>query len=106
MKLEQLQEAKYYRTPSREQIYDILIDTMHNSEGDVQVLDAEINPRLQSVYADVRIWAYTKQEAEQAIEKFLKKHNLPRVGHGDLNEVHRGDWRAVIVFGNWDDSIS
>lgn len=97
---EQLQEAKYYRIPSLDEVYAKFVKAMHPSSGDVQVLDVEIHQRRQAVYADVRAWVYSKQEAIQAIKKFLKKHNLPQdVEYRDLNNVHRGDWRAVIVFG-------
>ena len=102
MKLKQLQEAKYHGAPSPNEIYDKFQQTINTSLGDVQVLDVEIDRDRQSVYADVRAWVHSKKEAIQAIEKFMTQHNIPYDKIEELNNVHDGDWRAIIVFGRWD----
>lgn len=96
MKLQQLQEARYHGAPTVEEVHAKLTKLIYPSTGDVQVLEVE-ERNGKSVYAEIRIWVYDKNDVVRAIKKFMDKHNIPGE-YGNIENVHRYDWRANIMW--------
>jgi len=104
MKLQQIQEASYYKKKSPKEVYDRLIALRDASPhyadtGDVQIL--EVSHDNDSVYADTRVWTYTEDDVYKEIDKIMKKYDIPYTNVVDVNNLAGHDWRAVIVCGDW-----
>ncbi len=97
MKFQDIQEARYHKTPTRDDIYDKYRHLESNSLGDVQVLD--VDKTIDGwIFVELRIWSDERQlKVIEKVKQFLKQHNLPYDDIDQFANLNPGDWRATIV---------
>ena len=101
MRLYQLQEARYHGLRTKEEVYDMYQELEQEVQsGEVQVLDVENYGDI--VLASLRVWTHdvVERQVRDTIKEFLDKHNLPYSHIAEIAQLHKGDWRATVVYGD------